>query len=77
MVILAEELLESFFDVDFAQSWKLEVLIAEEKLKSPSMSVVGAVGGLGALANGWFGGLMEVIGSDEAKVRPLLPSDLD
>lgn len=57
MVVLAEELLESFFDVDLRSSWKLEVLIAEEKPKPAGV------------AASWFGGLMEVLVTDENKER--------
>ncbi|KAK4693154.1 hypothetical protein P7C70_g8982, partial [Phenoliferia sp. Uapishka_3] len=44
MCVLADELLEDFFASDLTRSWKLEVLIEEEKPK-----VAGAVGG----AVGW------------------------
>lgn len=33
MVVLADPLLEEFFDADLTNSWKLEVLIPEEKPK--------------------------------------------
>lgn len=56
MVVLAEELLESFFDEDFRLSWKLETLIAEDKPKVP-----GAVG--------WFDDLIGALVTDENKVR--------
>ena len=60
MCVLADPLLEDFFASDLTQSWKLEVLIAEEKPK-----VAGAVGG----AVGWFGGLVSSVMTEENKVR--------
>lgn len=61
MVVLAEELLESFFDEDFRLSWKLEILIAEEKPKAPG-------------AAGWFDDLLGAIVTDENKVSLLASS---
>lgn len=55
MCILADPLLEDFFDSDLTKSWKLEVLIAEEKPKQP-----GAVG--------WLGGIVNAVLTDENKV---------
>lgn len=56
MCILADPLLEDFFDSDLTKSWKLEVLIAEEKPKP-------------AGAAGWLGGIVNAVLTDENKVR--------
>jgi hypothetical protein len=58
MCILADPLLEDFFESDLTSSWKLEVLIAEEKPKQ----AVGAV-------EGWWGGIVSAVMTDENKVR--------
>lgn len=59
MCILADPLLEDFFASDLTQSWKLEILIAEERPKQ-------------AGAAGWFGGLVNAVMTDENKVGELL-----
>ncbi|KAK4054839.1 hypothetical protein OIV83_000763 [Microbotryomycetes sp. JL201] len=48
MCILADSLLEEFFEADLSNSWRLEVLIPEEKPRQP-----GATGAVG----GWLGGI--------------------
>lgn len=57
MCILADALLEDFFDSDLTNSWRLEVLVPEEKPKPQT------------LAGGWWGGLVSAIVTDENKVR--------
>lgn len=57
---MADPLLEDFFDSDLTNSWRLEVLIPEEKPKVPGAS--GAVGG-------WFKGIVNAVMTDENKVR--------
>ena len=56
MVVLADELLESFFDSDLTQSWQLENLITEDKPRQ-------------AGAAGWLSGLVKTVMTDENKVR--------
>ncbi|KAM0755549.1 TBC-domain-containing protein [Meredithblackwellia eburnea MCA 4105] len=56
MCILADPLLEDFFASDLTQSWKLEVLIVEEKPRQ-----AGAVG--------WLGGLVSSVMTEENKSR--------
>ncbi|KAI5481518.1 GTPase activating protein [Pseudohyphozyma bogoriensis] len=56
MCILADPLLEDFFASDLTNSWRLEILIAEEKPKQPG-------------AAGWFGGLVKGLMTDENKER--------
>ncbi|KAL8283146.1 hypothetical protein RQP46_005924 [Phenoliferia psychrophenolica] len=60
MCVLADPLLEDFFASDLTQSWRLDVLIAEEKPKAP-----GAVGG----AVGWLGGLVSSVMTESNKER--------
>lgn len=50
MCVLADPLLEDFFASDLTLSWKLEVLIPEEKTAAPGP--VGWLGNLGGLVNG-------------------------
>ncbi|KAJ8296851.1 putative GTPase-activating protein [Rhodotorula toruloides] len=57
MCILADALLEDFFDSDLTNSWRLEVLVPEEKPKPQT------------LAGGWWGGLVSAIVTDENKER--------
>lgn len=56
MCILTDALLEEFFESDLTQSWRLEVLVPEEKPKAQSR------------AGGWWGGIMEAVMTDENKV---------
>ncbi len=56
MCILADPLLEDFFDTDLTNSWKLEVLVPEEKV-------------LPAGPAGWLGGILTAVLTDENKVR--------
>lgn len=60
MCILADPLLEDFFESDLTNSWRLEILIAEEKPKAP---------GAGGAVGGWWGGLVNAVMTDENKVR--------
>lgn len=55
MCILADPLMEEFFDSDLTNSWKLEVLIAEEKIKPAGPA-------------GWLGGIVSAVLTDENKV---------
>lgn len=55
MCILADPLMEEFFDSDLTNSWKLEVLIAEEKIKAAGPA-------------GWLGGIVSAVLTDENKV---------
>ncbi|GAA6011687.1 hypothetical protein JCM8202_004117 [Rhodotorula sphaerocarpa] len=57
MCILTDALLEEFFESDLTQSWRLEVLVPEEKPKAQSR------------AGGWWGGIMEAVMTDENKER--------
>ncbi|BGP28952.1 hypothetical protein JCM10296v2_000688 [Rhodotorula toruloides] len=57
MCILADALLEDFFDSDLTNSWRLEVLVPEEKPKPQT------------LAGGWWEGLVSAIVTDENKER--------
>jgi hypothetical protein len=56
MVVLADELLEGFFDEDLQKSWQLETLIAEERPQKP-----GAVG--------WFNSIVSTLVTDENKEK--------
>lgn len=56
MVVLADELLESFFDEDLQASWQLETLIVEEKVVK-------------AGAAGWFDTIVSTLVTDENKDR--------
>lgn len=60
MCILADPLLEDFFESDLTNSWRLEVLIAEEKPKQP---------GAGGAVGGWWGGIVNAVMTDENKVN--------
>ncbi|KAM0793168.1 hypothetical protein ACM66B_000642 [Microbotryomycetes sp. NB124-2] len=60
MCILADSLLEEFFEADLSNSWRLEVLIPEEKPRQP-----GATGAVG----GWLGGIVNAVMTDENKER--------
>ncbi|ORY75652.1 rab-GTPase-TBC domain-domain-containing protein [Leucosporidium creatinivorum] len=60
MCILADPLLEDFFESDLTNSWRLEVLIAEEKPKQP---------GAGGAVGGWWGGIVNAVMTDENKER--------
>lgn len=55
MCILADPLLEDFFAFDLTASWKLEILLAEEKKPKP-----GPVG--------WLAGLASSVMTEENKV---------
>ncbi|GAA6062763.1 hypothetical protein JCM10212_005559 [Sporobolomyces blumeae] len=57
MCILADALLEDFFESDLTASWRLEVLVPEEKPKPKT------------LAGGWWGGLVNSVMTDENKER--------
>ncbi|TKA54628.1 hypothetical protein B0A53_03035 [Rhodotorula sp. CCFEE 5036] len=57
MCILTDALLEEFFESDLTQSWRLEVLVPEEKPKPQTR------------AGGWWGGLVEAVMTDENKER--------
>lgn len=57
MCILTDALLEEFFESDLTQSWRLEVLVPEEKPKPQTR------------AGGWWGGLVEAVMTDENKVN--------
>ncbi|GAA5980178.1 hypothetical protein JCM10908_001563 [Rhodotorula pacifica] len=57
MCILTDALLEEFFESDLTQSWRLEVLVPEEKPKAQTR------------AGGWWGGLVEAVMTDENKER--------
>lgn len=59
MCILADSLLEEFFEADLTNSWRLEVLIAEEKPKQA---------GATAAVGGWWGGIVSAVMTDENKV---------
>lgn len=56
MCVLADPLLEDFFESDLTNSWQLEILIPEEKPKP-------------AGAGGWWGGLVSSVLTDENKER--------
>ncbi|KAK4058097.1 hypothetical protein OIO90_000836 [Microbotryomycetes sp. JL221] len=60
MCILADSLLEEFFEADLTNSWRLEVLIPDEKPKQS-----GATGAVG----GWLGGIVSAVMTDENKER--------
>ncbi|CEQ42179.1 SPOSA6832_03986, partial [Sporobolomyces salmonicolor] len=57
MCILADALLEDFFESDLTASWRLEILVPEEKPKPKT------------LAGGWWGGLVSSVMTDENKER--------
>lgn len=57
MVVLADELLESFFDEDLQASWRLENLI-------PAAETTPKLGG----AAGWLASLASAVVTDENKV---------
>jgi len=59
MCILADALLEDFFDSDLTKSWRLEVLVPEEKPKPQT------------IAGGWLRGIVSAVVTDENKVRQL------
>lgn len=56
MCVLADPLLEDFFESDLTNSWQLEILIPEEKPKP-------------AGAGGWWGGIVSSVLTDENKER--------
>lgn len=58
MCILADPLLEDFFDSDLTNSWKLEILVPEEKVKQAGPA-------------GWLGGILTAVLTDENKVSLL------
>lgn len=57
MCILADALLEDFFDSDLTASWRLEVLVPEEKPKPQT------------IAGGWWSGIVNAVVTDENKER--------
>ncbi|BGP45006.1 hypothetical protein JCM10450v2_000821 [Rhodotorula kratochvilovae] len=57
MCILADALLEDFFDADLTGSWRLEVLVPEEKPKPQT------------IAGGWLRGIVSAVVTDENKER--------
>ncbi|GAA5890230.1 hypothetical protein JCM8208_002744 [Rhodotorula glutinis] len=57
MCILADALLEDFFDSDLTKSWRLEVLVPEEKPKPQT------------IAGGWLRGIVSAVVTDENKER--------
>ncbi|GAA6035200.1 hypothetical protein JCM8097_006416 [Rhodosporidiobolus ruineniae] len=57
MCILADALLEDFFEADLTGSWRLEVLVPEEKPKPQT------------IAGGWWSGLVNAVVTDENKER--------
>ncbi|SCV68775.1 BQ2448_896 [Microbotryum intermedium] len=58
MCVLADPLLEDFFESDLTASWRLEILLAEDQPKQAK----GAVGG-------WWGGIVSAVMTDENKER--------
>ena len=62
MVVLADEVLESFFEIDLTQSWKLEQQIIEIPVKA------GFFGGLASAVGSFIG--------DEGKVSTRLVFDI-
>lgn len=62
MCILTDALLEEFFESDLTQSWRLEVLVPEERPKPQTR------------AGGWWGGLVEAVMTDENKVISDFPT---
>lgn len=59
MCILADALLEDFFESDLTATWRLEVLVPEEKPKPQTV------------AGGWWRGVVSAVVTDENKVRRL------
>ncbi|GAA6001680.1 hypothetical protein JCM10207_002263 [Rhodosporidiobolus poonsookiae] len=57
MCILADALLEDFFEADLTASWRLEVLVPEEKPKPQT------------IAGGWWSGIVSAVVTDENKER--------
>ncbi|GAA5978525.1 hypothetical protein JCM11641_007973 [Rhodosporidiobolus odoratus] len=57
MCILADALLEDFFESDLTGSWRLEVLVPEEKPKPQT------------IAGGWWRGVVSAVVTDENKER--------
>lgn len=57
MCILADALLEDFFESDLTATWRLEVLVPEEKPKPQTV------------AGGWWRGVVSAVVTDENKVR--------
>ncbi|GAA6051294.1 hypothetical protein JCM3770_006798 [Rhodotorula araucariae] len=57
MCILADALLEDFFDADLTASWRLEVLVPEDKPKPQT------------IAGGWLRGIVSAVVTDENKER--------
>lgn len=56
MCILADALLEDFFESDLTASWRLDVLVPEEKPKPQT------------IAGGWWRGIVNAVTTDENKV---------
>lgn len=56
MCILADALLEDFFESDLTASWRLEVLVPEDKPKPQT------------IAGGWWRGIVNAVTTDENKV---------
>ncbi|GAA5952670.1 hypothetical protein JCM10213_005221 [Rhodosporidiobolus nylandii] len=57
MCILTDALLEDFFEADLTGSWRLEVLVPEEKPKPQT------------IAGGWWSGIVSAVVTDENKER--------
>ncbi|GAA5899035.1 uncharacterized protein JCM6883_003516 [Sporobolomyces salmoneus] len=57
MCILADALLEDFFESDLTASWRLEVLVPEDKPKPQT------------IAGGWWRGIVNAVTTDENKER--------
>jgi len=61
MCILADALLEDFFESDLTASWRLDVLVPEEKPKPQT------------IAGGWWREIVNAVTTDENKVSFIFP----